>query len=285
MSSIDETRLLETAVRAARAGGQLALTRLGAPGYQKWKGPRDLVAGAALDVQECILEVIRQDFPDHYCLTEEGKAPQEPDADPLWIIDPVDGSLNFFQGIPLFSICVGYREGGIYRVGVVYDPCRDELFHAVLRRGAYLNDRLIRVSPYSEGEHAVAVDGAWVGTDWPGGVGERKTALQLARVLANEALHLSVLGSPALGLCYVAAGRLHAYYHLRLNLWDVAAAAVIVEEAGGFLTDITGGSWLHTDGAYLAANSDLVHLAMLEIIKPILRHQSIVPASLTKAHG
>ncbi|HBY96808.1 MAG: inositol monophosphatase [Ardenticatenaceae bacterium] len=285
MSPVDETRLLETAMRAARAGGQLALARLGAPGYQKWKGPRDLVTGAVLDIQERIVEVIRQDFPDHHCLAEEGQALQEQDADPLWIIDPVDGSLNFFQGIPSFSICVGYREAGIYRVGVVYDPCRDELFHAVFGRGAYLNDRRIHAALYAEGQDVVNVDGAMIGTDWPGSVGERKVALLLARILGNEALHLWVLGSPALGLCYVATGRLHAYYHLQLNLWDVAAAAVILGEAGGLLADITGGSWLHSEGGYLGTSSDLVHDAMLEIIKPILRHQGVFPASLAGVHG
>ncbi|MFQ5856439.1 MAG: inositol monophosphatase family protein [Anaerolineae bacterium] len=267
----EETHLLETAIRAARAGGQLARSRLGNPGYQKWKGPRDLLAGAVLEVQARIGEVIHQAFPDHHLLVEETEAPQDEQADPLWIIDPLDGSLNFFYGIPLFAICVGYRAAGRYRVGVVYDPCRDELFQAVLGGGAYLNGQPIHVDQFADGQDAFQA--AVVGTDWTGGQDEVKRAFQLARFIAGEVLHIRVLGSPALGLCYVAAGRLHAYYGLdHLKLWDVAAAAVILEEAGGTLTDIDGGLWPYAEEGYLATNS-VIHRSMLGVISGIRKLQ------------
>lgn len=263
----DQTHLLETAIRAARAGGQLALSRLGNPGYRKWKGPRDLLAGAVLDIQACIVEVIHQEFPDHHLLVEESEAPQDEQADPLWIIDPLDGSLNFFHGIPLFAICIGYRSAGIYRVGVVYDPCRDELFQAVLNGGAYLNGRPIRVDQFADGMDALQA--AVVGTDWIGDQDEMTSAIQLTRFVASEVLHIRILGSPALGLCYVAAGRLHAYYGLNhLKLWDVAAPAVILGEAGGALTDLSGGPWLYAEDGYLATNRT-VHGTMLGIISTL----------------
>ncbi|HEX9922784.1 MAG TPA: inositol monophosphatase family protein, partial [Anaerolineae bacterium] len=88
----DETHLLDTAIRAARVGGELALSRLGKPGYQKWKGPRELVCGAVLEIQAAIVDVIRQEFPDHALLVEESDEPQDEQADPLWIIDPLDGT-------------------------------------------------------------------------------------------------------------------------------------------------------------------------------------------------
>lgn len=262
--SSNETHLLETAIRAARAGGQVALSRLGNPGYQKWKGPRDLFAEAVLDIQASIVRVIRQEFPDHHFLVEESEARQDEQADPLWIIDPIDGSLNFFHGLPLFAICVGFRTGGRYRVGVVYDPCRDELFQAVLNDGAYLNGQPIWVEQFADGLDAFQA--AMVGTDLTGGQDEMKRAFQLTRIMATEVLNIRTLGSPALGLCYVAAGRLHAYYGLdHLKLWDIAAAAVILEEAGGVLTDIDGGPWFYAEEGYLATNG-AVHGTMLGVI-------------------
>lgn len=261
--------LLQTAMRAARAGGELALARREDPGYQKWKGPRDLQAGAVLDIQQRIVDVIRADLPDAKFLVEESDEPQDEPAERLWIIDPIDGSLNFFQGFPLFAVCVGYRVEGRYQVGVVYDPCNNELFHATFGQGAYLNDSPIIVEKFSEGQEAY--QRALVGTDWPGSIEDRKTALYISRILGNEVTQLWTLGCPALGLCYVAAGRLHAYYYysLQLKLWDLAAASVILQEAGGVLTDIMGGSWLFAEGGYLATNG-VIHGAMLRTIKPLL---------------
>ena len=253
----DMSRVLETAILAARTGGQLALTRLGHPGYEKQKGPRDVVAGAIPEIQASIVEVIRQEFPEAHFLIEETDAAQDEQADPLWIIDPVDGSLNFLHGIPIFAVSIGYRTAGSYRVGVVYDPCRDELFQAVMGGGAFLNSRPIHVDKFSDGREAW--EQAVLGTDWRGNDDEIRKALQLARHIAMETFQLITLGSPALGLCYVAAGRLHAYYGLdSLKLWDVAGGAVILKEASGVLTGIDGAAWSLAQGGYLASN-DVIH--------------------------
>jgi myo-inositol-1(or 4)-monophosphatase len=255
--SPDLQQVLDTAILAARTGGQLALDRLGKPGFEKHKGPRDVVAGAVLDVQARIVEVIRQQFPDDHFLLEEAEAPQDEQADPLWIVDPIDGSLNFLHGLPLFAVSIAYREGGNYRVGVVYDPSRDEMFYAVNGNGAFLNGRPIQVDAFSDGREAW--EQAFVGTDWRGDTEAIRKALRMARFEAGETLQLIVLGSPALGMCYVAAGRLHAYYGLEhLKLWDVAAAGLILREAGGILTDVEGASWEHAKLGYLASNN-VVH--------------------------
>ena len=259
---------LETAQRAARVGGQLAVSRLGNPGYRKWKGPRDLLAEAVLEIQERIVEVIRQEFPDHHFLLEESETPQDEQADRLWVIDPLDGTLNFFHGIPFFSVSIAFRSEGTYQFGVVYDPCRDELFHAVAGGDAYLNGQPIIVDKFSEGHEAF--DAAMVGTDWSGSMDEVKRALQLTRFVAPQVLHIRVLGAPSLGLCYVAAGRLHAYFGLEhIKLWDVAAASVILNGAGGILTDIGGGPWFFSEEGYLATNG-LIHGSMSRAILPIL---------------
>lgn len=267
----NESQVLDTAIRAARAGGELALARLGKPGFKKWKAPREPLAGAVLEIQERVVEVIRGDFPDHPILAEESDAPQDTGADPLWIIDPLDGSLNFLQGIPQFAVSVGYREHGKYRVGVVYDPCRDELFQAVLNGGAFLNGKAIHAEQFSDG--ADAFHAAVVGTDWIGDHDQLKRAFQITRMLVSEVLQIRSFGSPTLGLCYVAAGRLHAYFGLEhLKLWDLAAASVIIKEAGGVLTDIDGGTWNYSEEGYLATNG-VIHGSVLGILAGARRMQ------------
>ncbi|HJW50210.1 MAG TPA: inositol monophosphatase family protein [Candidatus Limnocylindria bacterium] len=276
MSSDQADRLLQVAISAARAGGEMALARRNDPGYLRWKGPRDLQAGASLDIQRRIVEVIQAEFPGDALLLEETTDEQHADsassgsgdpAERLWIVDPICGSFNFNQGIPLFAVCVGCRAGGRDEIGVVYDPCNDELFQARFGGGAYLNGQPIFVDQMSEGEDAYKR--AMVGTDLPGSLEDRKRALFVNRSLGNDVSQLWILGSPALGLCYVAAGRLNAYFSLDLELWDVAAASVILKEAGGTLTDITGGPWLFSEGGQVASNG-VIHGGMLRGIKPAL---------------
>jgi myo-inositol-1(or 4)-monophosphatase len=276
-TSREETdRLLQTAIRAARAGGDMALARREDPGYLRWKGSHDLQTGASLDIQQRIVDVIKADFPDDAFLLEEttddrpaGSASNgdHDEAERLWIVDPICGSFNFNQRIPLFAVCVGCRAKGRDEVGVVYDPCNGELFRATFGGGAYLNDRAIFVNQLSEGEDALKR--ALVGTDLPGNLEERKRTLFVNRSLGTAVTQIWMLGSPALGLCYVAAGRLHAYFCLDLELWDVAAASVILREAGGTLTDIAGGPWIFSEGGQLATNG-VVHGGMLRAIKPTL---------------
>jgi myo-inositol-1(or 4)-monophosphatase len=249
--------VLDTAILAARAGGQLARERLGKPGAERHKGPRDVVSDAVLEIQDRIVAVIREKFPEDHFLLEESAAPHDPQAEPLWIVDPIDGSLNFLHGLPIFAVSIAYRAQHSYQVGVVYDPCRDEMFHAISGRGAFVNGRVIQVDPFSDGREAW--EQAIVGTDWRGDDAGIRKALRLARFVAGETFQLVVLGSPALGLCYVAAGRLHAYYGLdHLKLWDVAAGTIILKEAGGIMTDVEGASWEHAEGGYLASNN-VVH--------------------------
>ena len=269
MSNEQIDQLLQVAIRAARAGGELALSRLGNPGYMRWKEPGELQAGATLDIQERIVQVIQAEFPNHKFLVEENDEPQDDQADPLWIIDPIDGSMNFNQSLPVFAISIAFRTEGRYELGVVYDPSNNELFHATFGHGAYLNGQPIFVDKLSEGEDAYAH--AMVGTDLNGDFDTRRLALYIHRFLGSEVTQIWTMGSPALGLCYVAAGRLHAYYCLKLALWDVAAAGVIIRESGGTLTDISGGSWLFSKGGYLATNG-VIHGSMLRGILPSMKN-------------
>lgn len=260
---------LEAAVLAARQGGEIAKARLGQPGYVTWKGPRDVTSEASLQVQEAIVSSLLAQFPNVGVLAEEGPedAPVPVEADQLWIVDPVCGSLNFVQGIPSFGISIALRSGGRIRAAVVYDPCRDELFAASSDTTATLNGQQIGVQQISEGTEAW--EAAVVGTDWPRHGARRHQARRIVDLMVDQVSECVVMGSPALGLSYVAAGRLHAYWHLDLKIWDLAAASLILEQAGGVLTDAQGMTWLYSDGGYIATNG-VIHGSALNCIQPVL---------------
>jgi myo-inositol-1(or 4)-monophosphatase len=275
---VDDAQALAIASRAARAGGALARARLGRPDVMRWKGHRDVIAGPALQVQSAIIAVLQRETPGFGILAEEGPEdePLPLDAEQLWIVDPICGSLNYVQGIPYFGVSIALRSGGALRVGVVYDPLRDELFAASLSSPATLNGQVINVQQISEGYEAF--EKAWVGTDWPHQHEKLAQALQIAGVMANQVIALGAMGSPALGICNVAVGRWHAYWALDLKIWDVAAAAVILQRAGGTLTDEHGASWLFSSGGYIASNS-IVHGWTLRCLQRVLQRDRL-PAGL-----
>jgi myo-inositol-1(or 4)-monophosphatase len=278
---VDDKAARDLATRAAFRGGRLAMARLGDPGYLSWRGHRDVIAGAAVEVQDAILAVLREECPGDAFLTEEGPEdePLAVDAERLWIIDPICGSLNFVQGIPFFGISIALRVAGQLRVGVVYDPIRDETFAATLGEPATLNNKSITVLNTALGPEFW--EQAWVGTDLPHDGPELSEALTVFELISKEVLHHVVLGSPALAMCYVACGRLHAYWNLHAQPWDVAAASVVLRQAGGLITDAEGGSWLHSPGSYVAANP-ATHQWALRIIK-IVREPSTKPRKALEA--
>ncbi len=278
---MDDREAREIATRAAIRGGRVALEKLGDPGYLTWKGHRDVVAGASLEVQEAILDVLRQECPSDVILAEEGPLdePLDVDAARLWIVDPVCGSLNFIQGIPLFAVAVALRVNGVLRIGVVHDPVRQETFAAEVGEPATLNGRSIAVMNTALGPEFW--EQAWVATDLPHEGPARREALKIYELISDEVIHHLVLGSPALAMCYVAAGRLHAYWNLEARPWDVAAAGVILESAGGMISDVEGGSWLHSHGGYVAA-TPASHPWAMRIIKTV-REPSTKKTAATEA--
>jgi myo-inositol-1(or 4)-monophosphatase len=254
----DLETVLEVASSAALAGGKAALEGAADVGYLTWKGPRDTFVGRSLDIQGAIVEVIRQAFPDHALLTEEGPDDEEMpiDADPLWIVDPICGSTNYLMHDPHFGIGVGYREAGFWQVGVVYAPARGELYSAIRGGRAHLNGQTLRTEQFGDGTEAI--ERAVVGIDWPPTDAARREMSLVINVLASQVLGLRALGSPALGICAVAAGRFHGYVSMGLKLCDVAPASVILQAAGGVVTDGVGAAWTHSpDGSCIASNATI----------------------------
>jgi myo-inositol-1(or 4)-monophosphatase len=228
-----------------------------------------------------VLAVLREQTPEFGILAEEGPEdePLPLNAEHLWIVDPICGSLNFSQGIPYFAVSIALRSRGALRVGVVFDPCRDELFAASMSAPSTLNGSTISVQQISEGYDAF--EKAWVGTDWPKDLDRLDEALKIATIMARQVIVLNAYGSPALGLCNVAAGRLHAYWALDLKIWDIAAAAVILTRAGGTLTDEHGASWLFSQGGYIASNS-IIHGWTLRCLQRVLQKEKLPPGVSTR---
>ena len=275
---------LQVAVEAARRGGQVALDRLGDPGYRRWKGHRDVVCEASLHVQDTIVSLLQEEMPDSEVLAEEGPedAPVPIDAPLLWIVDPICGSLNYSRGIPHFAVSIALRAAGAIQVSVVFDPCTGDLFEATVETPATLNGRKIFVEHDLEGNEAWGE--AVLGSDWPRGGQRRKQARLIIDELLDQVCECNLMGSPALGICNVAAGRLHAYWHLDLRIWDIAAASLILERAGGLFTNIQGSSWLFSDGGYIASNH-VIHGWAQDAIRAVLSEELFDPARVAGNEG
>src|ERR1700716_131057 len=185
---MDDAERLEVAIRAAREGGRVALAHLGNPLYFKLKDRRDLQVGASLVVQDTIRDVLRTACPEDAFLGEEGPddEPLPVNAERLWIVDPIDGSINFLRGLPNFAISIGYRDANGFRVGVVYDPSRDELFSARFADGARLNGERIFVHVAGGGEDAY--EQSLIGTAHHGSTEERLMGLRAATHIGNRML-------------------------------------------------------------------------------------------------
>ncbi len=251
--------MLETAIEATRQVGPILLERFGKSQEIRIKGLRDIVTETDLAAQAKAVEVIRSRYPAHDIWAEE--VGQTPDgmSEYCWIVDPLDGTTNYARGFPCFSVSIGLSYRGEVILGVVYDPLRDQLFRAQRGQGAYLNGERIHI-----GSAERLID-AVVGLDWARQQEVRCQVAQLVATVAPEVVTLRSIGSAALGLCSVAAGWTDAYFNLSLAPWDVAAASVIIQEAGGIVSDLAGLPWHPKPGSCLASNG-LIHQAILALL-------------------
>lgn len=257
-----DPRLLATAIDAALAAGRIHRRYFRQPLEIGKKGPIDLVTAADLEVEREFRARIAAAFPDHDVLGEEAGQPASaaPGASHRWIIDPVDGTTNFAHGLALFCVSIALEIDGAIALGVVYDPIGEELFTAERGEGARLNGARLRVS-----SRAAMID-AMLCTGFPYTVREaRAEQVRVFGEFLGEARAVRRLGSAALDLAYVAAGRLDGFWEGQLHPWDVAAGVLLVEEAGGRVTNYAGGP-LDLMHPQIAASNGLVHGQMIEIL-------------------
>ncbi len=250
---------LELAVEAAKEAGELLRERLtSGMAYELKTSHHDLVTEADRLAERVILERIGREYPDHGILSEE-TPPARSQAPYRWVIDPLDGTVNYAHGIPFFSISIALEKKEEIVLGVVYDPLRDELFSAVAGEGAHLNlDRTITVSNVKRLRESL------VSTGFAHRSELRERNLNYCGAFLPIAQSLRRLGSAALCLAYVAAGRLDGYWELNLKRWDLAAGCLLVKEAGGQVSDL-GGRELSPTGGELVASNGIIHRQMLEL--------------------
>jgi len=249
--------MLKLAIRAAREAGHILAERYGGPHRIMTKGLRDITTEADLAAEATALRVIAEGCPGARFVSEESNSsPRDYGDAPTWYVDPLDGTTNYARGLPNFSVSVAMARQGRTLCGAVYDPLLDQLFSAECGQGAYLGDRRLRVSSRSELIESVIL------LDWPRAQAIRETSAAFVARLAPRVDAVRSLGSAALAFCCVAAGRVEAYFQYTLGPWDVAAGALILEEAGGIVTDLHGQPYSLHGSDYLATNG-LVHEAIL----------------------
>lgn len=209
--------------------------------------------------EKAIFEVIRKDYPDHFILSEE-TGELSSNSEYKWIIDPIDGTINFASGIPICCVSIGLEKDGKMLLGAVYNPFIEELFFAQKGFGASLNDKKISVSQKTEALHSCLVTGfPYTYLDTENG------PLQVFERFIRKGVPVRRLGSAAIDLCWVAAGRFDGFYEHKLQAWDSAAGFLIVEEAGGKVTDFEGNRYSPYQPHILATNGK-IHGEMLDII-------------------
>ncbi len=225
------------------------------------KGVIDLVSEADRLSEAFLLSYIHQHFPDDRIVAEES-GELSGTADHAWYIDPLDGTVNYVHGIPIFSVSIAYAEAGVLRLGVVYDPLRDECFCAEHAAGARLNGQSIHPTHTSDLDHALLVTG------FPYDI--RTNPENNLDHYAHLALHsqgVRRLGSAALDICYVACGRFDGFWELRLKSWDVAAGALIARESGAVVTNMAGEpDFMAAPQSVLTANPQLHPLLLRELM-------------------
>jgi myo-inositol-1(or 4)-monophosphatase len=251
---------LTTAIEAVVRAGDLQMARFGRSFEINKKGTIDLVTEVDVEVERMFRALVAERFPGHQILAEEMGGAASAPAGPCWVFDPIDGTTNFAHGLPIFCASLALEIDGVAEVGAVYDPNRKELFTAERGGGAFLNGRPLHVS-----QAAHLVDAMLV-TGFPYDVhGRVDEIVGLFGAFVGQARAVRRLGSAAIDLSYVAAGRLDGFWEADLKPWDIAAGALLVAEAGGRVTTTEGVPFTSRGGQVLATNGHL-HAAMLGVI-------------------
>ena len=231
------------------------------------KQHNDFVSEVDIQSEQDIIRNLRKIYPNHVIIAEESGLSTGGDDDCQWLIDPLDGTTNYLHGLPHFAISIAFRYKGKVESAVIYDPLRQEIFTASRGAGAQLNDRRIRVKVLA------GLDNALLGTGFPFRYPQHRQAyLQMFDTLLSHCSDIRRTGAAALDLAYIASGRLDGFWEIGLKEWDIAAGALIVQEAGGLVSDFAGGNAFLKTGN-VVAGSPKVFKGVLTAIQPHLTPQ------------
>lgn len=259
------TEIYLTAQRAAKSAGSTIRRLSGNPRKIDYKRTRDMVTNVDRAAEQTIIDIIQSRFPQHSILAEERGEIHNPDSEFEWIIDPLDGTTNFVHHFPAYCVSVGVAYQGEMVAGSIYDPIRDELFHAKKGGGAFRNGQQIRVSDTPDlGKSLLATGFPYINDDL------FELNMRIWVNLYGQTQGLRRAGSAALDLAMVASGRLDGFWEFSLNPWDLAAGTLLVQEAGGTVTAICGDSFQVNTVPHIITGNPTIHQAMLERIVPYL---------------
>ena len=246
---------LETSVEIAREAGALLAQHFARHIPYELKGESDLVTAADRASERLIVERLRAHFPTHAIVAEEGGS-VDGASEYRWYVDPLDGTTNFAHGLPHYNVTLGLERAGEMIAGVIYDPCRGEMFAAERGGGAYLNHHRIRVSATSK------VAASLLSTGFPSRKRHENVNVHFYYQMSLASHGIRRAGSAALDAAWVACGRLEAYWEFGLNPWDMAAGVLLVEEAGGRVSDMRGGP-VQIGGPHVLMDNGHIHAEML----------------------
>lgn len=258
--------LLNIAINAARQAGDVIIRNTEQVDRVKVtaKGSNDYFTEVDIKAEQTIIKTILKAYPDHGIIAEESGT-QNPDAESVWIIDPLDGTTNFLHGFPFYCISIAVKVKNRIEHAVVYDPVRHECFSASRGRGAQLNDRRIRVSKQT------ALSASLLSSGFP----TRNPTLAQRYLPTFEAMigkcaGMRRTGSAALDLAYVASGRLDGFWEFGLRPWDVAAGSLLIKEAGGLISDLNGGEDYINQGDVIAGNPKIFK-SLIQTLIPVIK--------------
>ncbi len=250
-----------TAIKAAKEAGKIILQYYSKNVNAVCKtNTCDLVTKADIASENKIISIIKNKFPDHSILTEES-GEEIHKSDYCWVIDPLDGTNNFYHKFPMFCVSIALYKNGKPLIGVVFDPIKKEFFYAEKHKGAYLNNNKINVSSVNRLSKSLLVLGFY----YERGLLMRKSLDQMKKFFYENVHGIRRTGSAALDLCYTACGRFDGYWELKLNPWDYAAGSLILTEAGGRITDVQGKKYNLNIGNVAASNGK-IHKYMMKVL-------------------
>jgi|SRR5580698_1279306 myo-inositol-1(or 4)-monophosphatase len=269
MTSSTKTEVLSIATQIAREAGALLMEHFQRHVTIEYKGDADLVTIADRKSEALIRERLREHWPEHDIMGEE-EGLQDTGSDYRWYVDPLDGTTNFAHGFPVFCVSMALDYKGKRIAGVIYDPTRDELFAAEQGSGSYLNDQPIRVSKTARLAESL------LATGFPSHKRHKNPNIFFYHQITLRTHGVRRAGSAALDLCYVASGRFDGFWEFNLNPWDTAAGVLIVEEAGGKVTNFHGGPFELSSRETLASNG-LLHESLLLEFDKIMSARDLEP--------